>query len=36
MKSTAVNGDRATAAAAPQIEGLDRDQLLGVYRTMLL
>src|SRR5678816_2196125 len=36
MKSTAVNGDRATAAAAPQIDGLDRDQLLDVYRTMLL
>jgi 2-oxoisovalerate dehydrogenase E1 component len=41
MKSTAVNGDRATAAAAPQsdsrsFDGLDRDQLLDVYRTMIL
>jgi len=43
MKSTAVNGDRAAAAAGPQtrsdsrsFEGLDRDQLLDAYRTMLL
>ena len=35
MKSTVVNGDRATAAAAPQIDGLDREELLDVYRTML-
>ncbi|HTK28473.1 MAG TPA: thiamine pyrophosphate-dependent enzyme, partial [Vicinamibacterales bacterium] len=35
MKSTVINGHDAPAAA-PRFEGLTREQLLGVYRTMVM